>query len=85
MRRSKRVPLMETYTAERVEIFSNRPQPRQLDGDLIDPGRSMKIHIKPHALLLCVPQPDSDPDLAYDSSAAHRAAEGVRAAAKEAE
>ena len=85
IRRSKRVPRMETYTAERVEIISNRVQPRQLDGDLIDPGKSMKIHIKPRALLLCVPQPDSDPDLAYDSSAARRAAEGVRAAAKEAE
>ena len=85
IRRSERVPRMETYTAERVEIRSNRAQPRQLDGDLIDPGKSMQIHIKPRALLLCVPQPDSDPDLAYDSSAAHRAAEGVRAAAKEAE
>lgn len=85
IRRSDRVPRMETYSAERVEILSTRPQPRQLDGDLIDPGRGMKIHVKPHALLLCVPQPDSDPDLAYDSSAAHRAAEGVRAAAKEAE
>jgi diacylglycerol kinase family enzyme len=85
IRRSDRVPRMETYSAERVEILSTRPQPRQLDGDLIDPGRSLKIQIKPRALLLCVPQPDSDPDLAYDASAAHRAAEGVRAAAKEAE
>jgi len=85
IRRSQRVPRMETYSAERVEIRSNRVQPRQLDGDLIDPGKTMSIHIKPRALLLCVPQPDSDPDLAYDSSAAHRAAEGVRAAAKEAE
>ena len=85
IRRSDRVPRMETYSAERVEILSTKVQPRQLDGDLIDPGRSMQIHIKPRALLLCVPQPDSDPDLAYDSSAAHRAAEGVRAAAKEAE
>jgi diacylglycerol kinase family enzyme len=81
--RSKRVPRMETYTAERVEIRSNRAQPRQLDGDLIDPGRSMKIHVKHRALLLCVPQPAGDPDLAYDSAAAERAAEGVRAAAEE--
>ena len=65
---------METYTAERVEIRSNRVQPRQLDGDLIDPGKRMKIHVKHRALLLCVPQPDSDPDLAYDS--AGRAAGG---------
>jgi diacylglycerol kinase family enzyme len=84
LRRRKRVPRMETYTAERVEIHSRQRQPRQLDGDLIDPGKSMKIHVKHRALLLCVPQPDSDPDLAYDASAAERAAEEVRAAAEEA-
>jgi diacylglycerol kinase family enzyme len=85
IRRSKQVPRMETFTAERVEIRSNRPQPRQLDGDLIDPGRSLTIQVKHRALLLCVPQPESDPDLAYDSSTAYREAEEVRAAAKEAE
>jgi hypothetical protein len=74
---------METYAAERVEIFSNRAQPRQLDGDLIAPGKSMKIQIRRRALLLCVPRPAGDPDLAYDSSAARRAAQGVRAAAEE--
>jgi diacylglycerol kinase family enzyme len=84
LRRRKRVPLMETYTAERVEIFSNRAQPRQLDGDLIEPGKTMKIHVRPGALLLCVPQPAGDPDLAYDSEAAKRAAKGVRAAAEDA-
>ena len=83
VRRRKRVPLMETYSAERVEIFSNRAQPRQLDGDLIDPGKTLKVHVRHRALLLCVPQPAGDPDLAYDSSAAKRAAEGVRAAAEE--
>jgi diacylglycerol kinase family enzyme len=85
VRRRKRVPRMETYTAERVEIHSNRAQPRQLDGDLIEPGKTMKIHIKHRALLLCVPRPASDPDLAYDASAAERHAEGVRAAAEESE
>jgi diacylglycerol kinase family enzyme len=83
IRRSDRVPLMETYAAKRIEIFSNRPQPRQLDGDLIDPGKSLKIQIKPKSLLLCVPQPESDPDLAYDAKAAARAAEEVRAAAED--
>ena len=83
LRRRKRIPRMEIYTAERVEISSNRPQSRQLDGDLIDPGKSLKIHVRHRALLLCVPQPDSDPDLAYDAGAAERAAEEVRAAAQE--
>ncbi|MFI7599364.1 diacylglycerol/lipid kinase family protein [Actinoplanes sp. NPDC049681] len=84
IRRRERVPRMETYTAERIEIRSIRPQPRQLDGDLIEPGAAMSIGVRHRALLLCVPQPDSDPDLAYDSGAAERAAEEVRAAAEEA-
>ncbi len=67
--RRERVPLMETFTAERIEIYSRSTQSRQLDGDLIEPGRALKINIKPRALLLCVPLPDSDPDLAYDVKA----------------
>jgi diacylglycerol kinase family enzyme len=78
LRRRGRVPLMETFTAERIEIYSRSAQPRQLDGDLIEPGRTQKIHIKPRALLLCVPRPDSDPDLAYDARAAAREAEDLR-------
>ncbi len=85
MRRRERIPAMETYTAAKVEIRSARPQPRQLDGDLIDPGKSMSIGVRHRALLLCVPQPAGDEDLAYDASAAERAAEEVREAAKEAE
>jgi diacylglycerol kinase family enzyme len=81
--RRDRVPLMETYTAQRVEIYSNRAQARQLDGDNIAPGKVMKIHVRPKALLLCVPQPDADPDLAYDARAAARRAEAVREAAEE--
>ncbi|GAA0555587.1 hypothetical protein GCM10010172_42940 [Paractinoplanes ferrugineus] len=78
LRRQDRVPLMETYTAERIEIHTRRPEPRQLDGDLIEPGRVLKISVKPGALLLCVPLPDGDPDLAYDVSVAERNAESIR-------
>jgi diacylglycerol kinase family enzyme len=81
VRRKDRVPLMEAYTAERVEIRSNHAQPRQLDGDLIEAGRIMTIHVWAGALLLCVPLPAGDPDLAYDAHAAARAAEGMRSAA----
>jgi diacylglycerol kinase family enzyme len=84
VRRQERVPLMETYTASRVEIVSDHRQQRQLDGDLIEPGRSLEIGLKPRALLLCVPQPDGDPDLAYDARAAAEAADRVRAAAEDA-
>jgi len=82
--RRERKPLMETYTAERVVVVSGRRQPRQLDGDPIEPGRTLKIGVMRRALLLCVPQPDGDPDLAYDARAADRAAESVRAAAEHA-
>ncbi len=77
LRRQERVPLMETYTASRVEIYSNRAQARQLDGDLIAPGKTMKIHVRPKALLLCVPQPDTDPDLATDAEAVAERAENL--------
>ncbi|MCO8273277.1 diacylglycerol kinase [Actinoplanes sp. TRM 88003] len=83
IRRRESVPLMETYTAERIEIHSRSAQPRQLDGDLIEPGRHLKISIKPRALLLSVPRPASDPDLAYDVSTAAEAAEDIREAARE--
>ena len=84
VRRKERVPQMETYTAEHIEIRSGRPQPRQLDGDLIEPGKALSVSVRHRALLLCVPRPESDPDLAYDAKAASRAAEEVRAAAKDA-
>jgi hypothetical protein len=71
---------METFTAERVEIRSNHAQQRQLDGDLIEPGKTLKITVRPGALLLCVPKPDGDPDLAYDAGNAARAAQSVREA-----
>jgi diacylglycerol kinase family enzyme len=84
LRRKERVPLMERYTAQRIEIRSARPQARQLDGDLIAPGKTMSIAVWHRALLLCVPQPAADPDLAYDAEAAGRAAEELRTAAERA-
>lgn len=83
IRRHRRVPLMETFTAERVEIRSTSSQPRQLDGDLIEPGRVLEISVRPKALLLCVPRPASAADLADDAAAAERAAEEVRQAVRD--
>lgn len=74
LRRKKTIPRMETFTAARVEIRSDRDQPRQLDGDLIDPGRHLLVTVRPKALLLCVPQPETDPDLAHDVAAVKSAA-----------
>ncbi|RFS47910.1 diacylglycerol kinase [Micromonospora craniellae] len=70
IRRRDRVPRMEVFRARRVTITSNRAQPRELDGDLIEPGRELSVRIRRRALWLCVPQPDRTPDLAEDASAA---------------
>ena len=56
LRRRREVPRMETYRARRVEVFSRRPEPRELDGDLIEPGRVLEVAIEPGALWLCVPR-----------------------------
>ncbi|WFE39194.1 diacylglycerol kinase family protein [Micromonospora sp. WMMD998] len=69
MRRRGSVPRMEVFRARTVEIASNRAQPRQLDGDLIEPGRSLSATIRPESLWLCVPQPEDHPDLAEDAEA----------------
>ncbi|MFJ6196966.1 diacylglycerol/lipid kinase family protein [Micromonospora sp. NPDC092111] len=70
VRRRGSVPRMEVHRARTVEITSNRAQPRQLDGDLIEPGRVLHARIRPASLWLCVPRPARDPDLAYDADAA---------------
>lgn len=69
-RRRGRVPSMEVFCGARVEVLSSRAQPRQLDGDLIDPGRRLLAEVEPRALWLCVPQPADHPDLAEDADAA---------------
>jgi diacylglycerol kinase family enzyme len=68
LRRHERVPGMEVYSARRVQVISDRPQPRQLDGDLIEPHRALRITVRPQALLLCVPQPEESADLAERES-----------------
>lgn len=70
IRRRDRVPRMEVYRARRVEITSNRTQPRELDGDLIEPGRVLRVQIRRRALWLCVPRPEQAPDLTEDAAAA---------------
>ncbi|MEV0806897.1 diacylglycerol kinase family protein [Micromonospora sp. NPDC050200] len=75
VRRRGSVPRMEVFRARRVEITSNRAQPRQLDGDLIEPGRSLTAEIRPHSLWLCVPRPERHPDLAVNADAAARRGE----------
>jgi diacylglycerol kinase family enzyme len=75
IRRRDRVPALEILRGARVEVRSNRPRSRQLDGDLIAPGHRLLVELVPKALWLCVPQPAGHPDLAEDVDAvAQRAA-----------
>jgi diacylglycerol kinase family enzyme len=62
--RRDRTPQMEVYRARRVEVISDRPQPRQLDGDVIEPADTLSVRVVHEALWLCVPQPADSPDLA---------------------
>jgi diacylglycerol kinase family enzyme len=70
MRRKERVPSMEVFRGSRVAVASDRLQPRQLDGDLIEADRLLDVRVLPKALWLCVPQPAGHPDLAKDADAA---------------
>ncbi|MDQ0370938.1 diacylglycerol/lipid kinase family protein [Catenuloplanes indicus] len=68
-RRHDRVPALEVFRGARVTIESRRTEQRQLDGDLIAPGRRLEVEVLPKALWLCVPQPADHPDLANDADA----------------
>jgi len=64
LRRHERVPSLEVLRARHVVLEARHPEPRELDGDVIAPGRSMEITMRPGALTLCVPQPEESSDLA---------------------
>ncbi|WFE28702.1 diacylglycerol kinase family protein [Solwaraspora sp. WMMD791] len=75
LRRRQRVPRMQVHRGRTVSVVSDRAQPRELDGDLIEPDRTLRATVQPAALLLCVPVPAQDPDLAVDAKAAARRGE----------
>ncbi len=47
---------MERFRAKHVVIEASRPQPRQLDGDLVDEGTTLDVQIEPGALIVRVPR-----------------------------
>jgi diacylglycerol kinase family enzyme len=55
LRHRPAVPRMETYRAARVEVLSDRPQPREVDGDVIDAAPRLYAVVRPAALTVCVP------------------------------
>jgi diacylglycerol kinase family enzyme len=44
-----------SYRARHVEIRANRDLPRQVDGEVIAPGRALTVTVRPAALLVRVP------------------------------
>jgi diacylglycerol kinase family enzyme len=56
--RRKDVPdrRMERFRGRHIVIEASRPQPRQLDGDLIEDGQTMDIQIEAGALAVRVPR-----------------------------
>ena len=62
-----KVPNMELLRGSRIRVVSDRPQPRQLDGDVIDASDTLDVTVQPDALWVCVYQPDESDDLAEGS------------------
>jgi diacylglycerol kinase family enzyme len=54
VRRQSRVPYVDVYRAKRVHIESRYVVARQLDGDLLPPGKTMRARIQPTAVQVCV-------------------------------
>ncbi|HTS97168.1 MAG TPA: diacylglycerol kinase family protein [Streptosporangiaceae bacterium] len=46
---------LERHRARRVEIETQADQPRQVDGEVIAPGRALIVEVRPAALLVQVP------------------------------
>jgi diacylglycerol kinase family enzyme len=46
---------LETYRARRVEIRTENPQPREIDGEGLPPGMGLSVRVLPRALTVCVP------------------------------
>jgi diacylglycerol kinase family enzyme len=46
---------MERFRGHHITVETGRPQPRQLDGDVIEDGRTLDIHVEAAALMLRVP------------------------------
>ena len=60
LRHKHTTPAMETFQARQVEISSDTEHPRELDGDLIEPSRTLTAAVHPAALWMCVPGKPAD-------------------------
>lgn len=64
VRAKSRVPSREVVRGREVSVVSDRAQPRQLDGDVIEPAERLDVSVRPAALHVCVYQPEESEDLA---------------------
>ena len=55
LRRHRQVPRLEIHRCSRIAVRSDREQARELDGDVIAPGRTLDVSVRPGALLVCCP------------------------------
>jgi diacylglycerol kinase family enzyme len=49
-------PALEVFRARQVDVRSDTVQPRELDGDLVEPSTDMTVTVRPAALSVCVPR-----------------------------
>ena len=59
VRRRKHLPRLEYLRGSHVVVRASQEHPRQLDGDVIEPGRVLEVTVRPSALWVCVAQPDT--------------------------
>ncbi|HEY2520678.1 MAG TPA: diacylglycerol kinase family protein [Streptosporangiaceae bacterium] len=48
---------LERYRARTVEITAGKQLPREADGEIIDPGRSLTVTLRPRSLIVRTPAP----------------------------
>jgi diacylglycerol kinase family enzyme len=63
-RRHPTTPGMETFQGRHIEVVSDRPQPRELDGDLIEPSDRLVVDVRPGRAEAL--RPDPSPALTGD-------------------
>ncbi|MEK8226232.1 hypothetical protein NKG05_09420 [Oerskovia sp. M15] len=68
LRRTRRVPNMEVLRGSRISVLSERPQPRQLDGDVIEPSKKLEVSVRAGALWVCVDPADTSDGVAERAS-----------------
>lgn len=46
---------LQTFQATNIEITTDSPQPMEIDGNILPPASTLKLRIRPKALIVCAP------------------------------